>query len=154
MKQKLTSCLYLYSLWQAGCCGFDTWKIRLREPFCGGKFSIKGGRSGRNIHAVVRWWWWWWWLCMLLLLSASAAVAAVSQDGGGGVALLTVVVVVVFAGGGCCCCFCGGRLGWGGRWWWLWWWLCMSFYLRVGLLLLLLWLVGMVGWCGGTYRRH
>src|ERR1700727_269135 len=75
MKQKLTSCL--------GCCGFDTWKIGLREPFSGGKFSIKGGRSGRKIHTVVRWWWWWW-LCMLLLLLASAAVAAVSRDGGGG----------------------------------------------------------------------
>jgi hypothetical protein len=41
MKQKLTSCL--------GCCGFDAWKIGLREPFSGGKFSIKGGRSGSSV---------------------------------------------------------------------------------------------------------
>src|ERR1700683_3283611 len=114
MKQKRTSCLYpVYSLWQAGCCGFDAWKIGLREPFSGGKCSIKGGRIGRKIHTVVRWWWWLW-LCMLLSLSAYAAVAAVSRDGRGGVALLTVVVVVVFAGGGCCCCCCCGLWGWGG----------------------------------------
>jgi len=52
-KQKLTSCLYpVYSLWQACCCRFG-WKIRLREPFSGGKISIKGGESGRKIHTVV-----------------------------------------------------------------------------------------------------
>ena len=91
MKQKLTSCLYpVYSLWQAGCCGFDAWKIGLRDPFSGGKISINGV-EGRYIHTVVRWWWWW--LCMSL--SASAAVAAVSGDGRGVVAALTVVVVVV-----------------------------------------------------------
>src|ERR1700677_4078185 len=96
MKQKLTSCLYpVYSLWQAGCCGFDAWKIGLREPFSGGKFSIKGGRSGRKIHTVVRGWWGWGGLCMLLLLLVFVAVAAVCRGGGGG-----------GGGGGCVCCCC------------------------------------------------
>src|ERR1700683_3398595 len=36
---------------------------------------------------------------------------------------------------------------------WGWWGLCCWCFFGWGLLLLLLWLAGMVGWCGCTYHR-